>query len=94
MDPDMDRSKSQKRLKAGRNALPADHQTTIFLLKPRKRALGLEPWDHCFDRSAPGFLRLPDALGDLCPDTPLPELLPQRFRIIAFTDNFKLVDVP
>src|SRR5215831_6757192 len=84
MDPDMDRSKSKKRLAAGRNALPADHQTTIFLLKPRKRALGLEPWDNLFDRPAPVFLRLPDALGDLRPNAPLPELLPQRFRIIAF----------
>src|SRR6267142_6091673 len=83
MDPYMDCSKSQKRLKACGNALPAGHQTAILLLEPGKCALGLESWDNFFDWSAPVFLRLPDALRDLRPDTPLPELLPQRFRIIA-----------
>src|ERR1700704_5284885 len=91
MDPDMDRSKSKKRLKACGNALPTDHQAAILLLEPGKGALRLKSGDHCFDRSAPVFLRLPDPLRDLCPDTPLPELLPQHFRIIAFIrrDHFE-----
>ena len=42
----MDRSKSKKRLEAGRNALPTDHQTTVFLLKPGKHPLSLAPRDH------------------------------------------------
>src|SRR6266851_4651663 len=84
MDPDVDRSKSKKRLKACGNALPADHQAAILLLEPGKGALSLKSWDGFFDRSAPVLFRLPDALRDLRPNTPLPELLPQRFRLIAF----------
>jgi hypothetical protein len=84
MNPDMDRSKRKKRLKTCGNALPTDHQAAILLLEPGKCTLRLESWDHFFDRSAPVFLRLPDALRDLHPDTPLPELLPQRFRLIPF----------
>src|SRR6266571_1733257 len=83
MDPDMDCSKSQKRLKACGHALPADHQAAILLLEPGTCALGLASWDDFFDWSAPVVLRLPDPLRDLRPDTPLPELLPQRFRLIA-----------
>src|SRR5215211_6971846 len=87
----MDRSKSKQRLKACSDALPTDDQTAILLLEPGKGALRLKAWDNLFDRSASVFLRLPDALRDLCPDTPLPELLPQRFRIILFIrrDHFE-----
>src|SRR6266705_2367674 len=83
MDPDMDGSKSQKRLKACGNALPADHQAAILLLEPGTGALGLASWDDFFAWSTPVVLRLPDPLRDLRPDTPLPELLPQRLRLIA-----------
>ncbi len=78
----MDRRKSKKRLKACGNALPTDHQAAILLLEPGKCALSLQSWDGFFDRSAPGLCSLPDALQDLRPDTPLPELLPQRLRIL------------
>src|SRR5437764_4111189 len=80
----MDSSDRQKRLKAGRNPLPADHQPAVFLLKPGKGALGLEPWHPFFDRSAPVFLRLPDPLGYLGANPSLPELLPEGFGIIPF----------
>ena len=80
----MDSSDRQKRLKAGRNPLPADHQPAGFLLKPGKGALGLEPWHPFFDRSAPVFLRLPDPLGYLGANPSLPELLPEGFGIIPF----------
>src|SRR5882724_6622624 len=91
MYPDVDGGDGQKRFEAGRNALPTDHQAAVLLLEPRKRPLSLESWDHVFDRSAPGFLGLPDTLRDLCPDTPLPELLSQRFRIIPLIrrDHFE-----
>src|SRR4029453_1825199 len=82
MYPDVDRGDGQKRVEAGGNTLPTHNQTTIFLLKPSKRPLRLESGHHFFDRSAPVFLRFPDALGNLRPNTPLPELLPERFRII------------
>src|SRR6266545_5843497 len=82
MEPDVDRRKSKKRLKACGNALPTDHQAAILLLEPGKCALSLQSWDGFFDRSAPGLCSLPDALQDLRPDTPLPELLPQRLRIL------------
>jgi len=65
----MDRDDGQKRVKAGRNAFPPDHQSTVLLLKPGKGPLGLEPRDHFCDRSAAVFLGLPDALRELCPDT-------------------------
>jgi len=84
MDPDVNRRQSQKRLKACGNALPTDHQAAILLLEPGKGALRLKAWDCLFDRSPPGLFRLPDALRDLRPDTPLPELLPQRLRILPF----------
>src|SRR5262249_32607889 len=84
MDPNVDRGEGQKRLKAGRNALPADHQAAILLLEPGKGALGLKPWYHFFDRSAAIVLRLPDPLRDLRPDPTLAQYLPQGFRIIAF----------
>src|ERR1043166_671924 len=84
MDPDVHRSKSKKRLKACSNTLPTHDQAAILLLVPGKGALRLTTWDSCFDRSTPVLFRLPDALRDLCPDTPLPELLPQRFGIIPF----------
>jgi hypothetical protein len=67
----MDRSDCQKCVKAGRNARPLDHQTTVFLLKPGKCLLGLEPWDNFFDRSTTVFLALPDPLRELRPNTPL-----------------------
>lgn len=84
LDPDVNCSKSKKRLKACGKALPTDHQTAILLLEPGKCALSLESWHHFFDRSATIFLGLPDALRELCPDPPFPELLPERFGIIAF----------
>src|SRR5678815_367013 len=84
MDPNMDRSNCQKRFEARRHALPPDDQATILLLKPSKSPLRLEPGHNFFDRSTAVFLGLPDPLGQLCPDTPLPELLPQRFGVIAF----------
>ncbi len=76
MDPNMDRGDRQKRVEACRNALPPDHQAAIFLLEPGKRPLRLESWHHFFDRSATIFLGLPDALRELRPDPPFPELLP------------------
>src|SRR5919206_3163861 len=84
LDPDMDRGDCQKRVKAGGDALPAHHQATIFLLKPSKGPLGLEPRDNLLDRPATVFLGLPDPLRELCPDPPFPELLPERFGIIPF----------
>src|SRR5215471_9605816 len=92
MDPDVDRSKSKKRLKACGNTLPPDHQAPILLLEPGKGALSLKAGDDFFDRSAPVLFRLPDALRNLRSDTPLPELLPQRFRIIPFIrrDHFEM----
>ena len=83
MEPDGNRSKSKKCLKACGKALPTDHQAAILPLEPGKCALGLEPRHDFFDWSAPVFLRLPDALRDLRPNPSLPELLPQRFGIIA-----------
>src|ERR671928_1045353 len=80
----MDRSQRQKRLKACRKALPTDYQAAILLLEPGKRALRLKARHHLFDRSAPVLLGLPDPLRDLRADPALPELLPQRLRIIAF----------
>ena len=87
----MDRCQGQKRRKAGRKTLPADHQAAILLLEPGKRPLGLEPGHRLFDGSASGVLGLPDALGDLRPNATLPEPLPQGFRIIAFVggQNFE-----
>src|SRR4029453_12706308 len=84
MNPNMDRGKRQKRIEACRNALPPDHQAAIFLLEPGKRPLRLEAWHHLFDRSATSFLGLPDALRELRPYPPFPELLPEHFGIIAF----------
>ena len=91
MDPDVNRSQSKKRLKACDHALPPDYQAAILLLEPGKGALRLKAWDDCLDRSAPVLFRLPDALRDLRPDTPLPELLAQRFRVISFIrrDHFE-----
>src|SRR4030095_5895769 len=91
MDPNVNRGESQECLEACGDALPADDQATVFLLKPSKCPLGLEPWDHLCDGPTTIFLGLPDALRDLCPDAPLPELLAQRFRIIAFIrgDHFQ-----
>ena len=84
MNPDVNGSESQQRVEARGQALPPDHQTTIFLLKPGKGPLGLKPRDHVLDRPPPVFLGLPDPLRELRPDPPFPELLPERFGIIAF----------
>src|SRR6516162_753404 len=85
MDPNVNRGESQECLETCGDALPADDQAPVFLLKPGKGPLGLEPWHHLCDGPTPIFLGLPDALRHLGPDTPLPELLAQRFRIIAFS---------
>jgi len=71
MNPDVNRSDGQQRVEARGKALPPDHQTTIFLLKPGKCPLGLKPRDHVLDRPAPVFLGLPDALWELRSDTTL-----------------------
>jgi hypothetical protein len=84
LDPDMDRGDCQERVKADGNALPAHDQATILLLEPRKGPLGLEPRDDLLDRPASVFLGLPDPLRELRPDSPFPELLPERLGIIAF----------
>src|SRR5688572_3212180 len=84
MDPDVNRGKSKKCLKACGNAFPTHHQAAILLLEPGKGVLSLKAGDCFFDRSPPVLFRLPDALRDLRPGTPLPELLPQRLRIIPF----------
>ena len=76
LDPDVNCSKSKKRVKACGKALPTHDQAAILLLEPGKGALRLKAWDHLFDGPATIFLGLPDPLGDLCPDTPLPQLLP------------------
>src|SRR5919205_4555586 len=84
MNPDVDRGDCQKRVKAGGNALPAHHQTTILLLEPSKGPLGLEPRDDLLNRPATVFFGLPDPLRELRPDPPFPELLPERLGIIPF----------
>src|SRR4030095_8124914 len=91
MDPNVNRGESQECLETCGDALPADDQAPVFLLKPGKGPLGLEPWHHLCDGPTTMFLGLPDALRDLCPDPPLPELLAPRFRIIAFIrgDHFQ-----
>src|SRR6516162_3303040 len=84
MDPDVNRRQSKKRLTACGKALPTDHQAAILLLEPGKGALRLTAWDNLCDRSPPVRFRFPDALRDLRPDTPLPQLLSQRCRLIPF----------
>src|SRR4030095_6998109 len=84
MDPNMNRGESQECLETCGDALPADDQAPVFLLKPGKGPLGLEPWHHLCDGPTPIFLGLPDALRDLGPAPPLPELLAPRLRILAF----------
>jgi hypothetical protein len=68
----MYRGDCQKRVKAGRNALPPDHQTPVLLLIPGKCPLGLESRDDFFDGAATGGLTFPDPLRELRPYTPLP----------------------
>ena len=65
----------QKRVETCGHMLPPDDQTAILFLEPGEGALGLEAGHHFCDRTAPVFLGLPDALGDLRPDATLPELL-------------------
>ena len=84
MDPDVDRSDRKEYLKARSNALPTDYQAAVFILEPGKCELSLEPREHFLDWSTAVFLGLPDPLRDLRPNPVLPQLLPQRFRIIAF----------
>jgi hypothetical protein len=84
VDPNVGRGKSQECLEACGDALPADDQATVFLLKPGKGPLRLEPWDDLFDRSATMFIGLPDALRDLRSDPALPEVLAERFGILPF----------
>src|SRR6516165_4256070 len=83
MDPNVNRGKSQACLETCGDALPADDQAPVFLLKPGHGPLGLEPWHHLCAGPPPIFLGLPDALRDLGPAPPLPELLAPRFRLIA-----------
>jgi hypothetical protein len=87
----MNRSDRQKCLKACGNALPSHHQATILLLEPGECPLGLEPRHTLFDRSPTVLLGLPDPLRERCPDTPLPKLLPERLRLLAFIrrDHFE-----
>jgi hypothetical protein len=87
----MNRGESQECLETCGDALSPDDQATIFLLKPGKDSLGLEPWDHLCDWPAAMFLGLPGPLWELCPDTPLAELLAQRFHLIPFIrrDHFQ-----
>ena len=91
MNPDVDRGDGQKRIKASGDTLPPDHQATIFLLKPGKCPLRLEPWDDFFDRSATVFLALPHTLWQLCSDPTLAQGLAQSFRIIPLIrrDDFQ-----
>src|SRR5262244_3475180 len=84
MDPNVNRGESQECLETCGDALPADDQASVFLLKPGKGPLGLEPWHHLCDGPTTMFLGLPNALRDLGSEPSLPELLAQRFRIIAF----------
>src|SRR6266850_7221724 len=74
----------QKRVETCGNTLPPDDQTAILFLQPGEGALGLEARHHFFDWTAPVFLGLPDALGNLRPDATLPELLTYGFRIVPF----------
>src|SRR6516164_6687005 len=83
MDPNVNRGKSQEGLETCGDALPADDQAPVFLLKPGNGPLGWEPWHHLCAGPPPIFLGLPDALRDLGPAPPLPELLAPRFRRIA-----------
>src|SRR5713226_1786366 len=83
MNPDVNSGDGQKRLKACGNPLPTHHQAAVFLLEPGKRPLGLESRHHFLDRSASIFLGLPDLLRDVRPNPTLPQLLAERFRIIA-----------
>jgi hypothetical protein len=85
LDPDVDRGDCQQRVKAGGNALPADHQATRLLLEPRKGPRGLEPRDDVLDRPAMVFLGLPAPLRALRPPPSFPPLLPERFGILAFS---------
>jgi hypothetical protein len=90
----MDRGDCQKRVKASRHALPADPQAAGLLLEPGQGARGLQPGHAFFDRSAPVLLRLPDPLRDLCPDTALPQGLPQRFGLLPLLRRDDLETFP
>jgi hypothetical protein len=81
----MDRCQGPKRRTAGRQALPTDDQAAILLLEPGQRPLRLEPGHRVVDGSPAGRLGFPDALRDLRTDPPPPELLPQGFRLRAFS---------
>src|SRR5215217_5839264 len=85
MDPNVNRGESQECLEARGKPLPAHHQTTILLLEPSKGALGLESRHHLLYRSALGFLRLPDALGALGPDTTLRSFSRNAFASYPFS---------
>jgi hypothetical protein len=50
----------------------------------KQRSARLGTADDLLDRPAPVFLGLPAPLRELRPDSPFPELLPERFGIIAF----------
>lgn len=81
----------QKRCETCGKTLPSDDQAAILFLEPGEGALGLEAGHHFFEWTAPVFLGLPHALGDLRPDATLPELLTQGFRIVPCSggDDFE-----
>ena len=55
MGPDVDRSNRQECLETRCDAFPADDKATVFLLKPGKGPIGLEPGYHFFDGSTTVF---------------------------------------
>jgi hypothetical protein len=77
----MDRRDSQKRREAGREALPADDQTAILFLEPRKRALGSEAGHIALDRSPTWGLGLPYPFWNLRPDASCAQLPAQGFAV-------------
>jgi len=63
----------EKCIEACRETFPADDQSAVLAVEPRKRPLGLEARDDPFDGASTRLSVVPDAFRDLGADTPVDE---------------------
>ena len=79
----MNHGDGDKCSEAAGETFPADDQSAVLPLEPRKRPLGLKARDVLFHGAPTRLSMFPDSFGDLGADTPFAKAMAKVFGIIA-----------
>ena len=83
VNPHMPHRHREKCIEACRKTFPADDQSAVLAVEPRKRPLGLEARDDPFDGASTRLSVVSDAFRDLGADTPWTKAMAKVLGVIS-----------